>query len=139
LFIRVSGEPFIDGAPGDARELDLQAQIASATCAIPIVGGRGAVIFHEYASPRRALMDNPLYVMAFITAMFAAIYLLGRLSRMRARGRLQCPERHADVDVDFERAFGPSWGPGRKLEVLRCTAFERPDHVDCDRACLRSS
>lgn len=83
-------------------------------------------------------MNNPLGVMAFTTAMFVAVYILGRLSRMRARERLQCPERHADVDVDFERDLGPAWGPGRKLEVLRCTAFDQPEHVDCDRACLRS-
>jgi pyruvate/2-oxoacid:ferredoxin oxidoreductase beta subunit len=44
-----------------------------------------------------------------------------------------CRFRRQPVEVDFEETV---WD-GRRLDVTRCSAFEPPTHVTCDKACLR--
>jgi hypothetical protein len=44
-----------------------------------------------------------------------------------------CPFRRRDVSADFQE---DAWD-GRPLDVARCTAFEPPSAISCDKACLR--
>ena len=43
-----------------------------------------------------------------------------------------CPYRRLGVSADFEE---DAWG-GRPVDVTRCSAFEPPSAVTCDKACL---
>ena len=45
---------------------------------------------------------------------------------------LWCPYRRLDVSADFEE---DAWS-GRAIDVARCSAFQPPSAVTCDKACL---
>jgi hypothetical protein len=44
-----------------------------------------------------------------------------------------CPYRGRDVEVEFEETV---W-QGELCDVDRCTAFDPPSAVDCDKKCVR--
>ena len=83
-------------------------------------------------------MSHPLFVLAFVAAMFLAVWALGRIAGMRSREHVRCPRDQEDFEVDFERHLGADWSPGQRHDVVRCTAFARPEEITCDRACLRA-
>lgn len=82
-------------------------------------------------------MNPTLLTIASVAALFAITWGLAMASHMRSRERVRCPERKTEFDVELERRLGASWGPGKKLDVLQCTAFDDPGHVACAKACLR--
>lgn len=81
-------------------------------------------------------MTEPLMVIAAVLALSLLVYLLGRTARMQSKERVRCPIMNTYFDVEFVRALDATWGPGRKLDVTRCSAFGGDMPVVCAKACL---
>jgi hypothetical protein len=79
---------------------------------------------------------DALFTIGSVAAMTLVVYALGRLSRMTSQERVHCEKLGKDFEVDFDRRLAADWGPGKRLEVLACTAFPNPARVDCEKACL---
>ncbi len=84
-------------------------------------------------------MPGPWPVILSVAAMATVVYVAAvALGRARRTERVHCAERGADHDVTFECRLDGAWQPGRRVDVVRCTAFAEPGHVDCEKHCLRA-
>lgn len=81
-------------------------------------------------------MTKPFLVLFTVTLLFFVVYFVVRATRMRSKERLHCASKDADVEVEFLRKLDPMWGPGDRVDVIRCSAFENPEAIACAKDCL---
>jgi hypothetical protein len=82
--------------------------------------------------------DLPLIVPLALTTGFVLL-LIVMLTSGAGVGRpvsrsFWCPRRGAQVTAEFQEDV---WD-GRRLDVTRCSAFDPPTAVACDKVCLRT-
>lgn len=77
------------------------------------------------------------YILLGTLAMtLAAAFVLSRLfDKQHQLTRVHCEARHADFEVDVLVRPKP-WNFGDDHDIVRCSAFEDPSHVTCDKRCL---
>lgn len=84
-------------------------------------------------------MTLPLWPIALVVAVALALVVLGLMGPRVFRGTrpvsvraLLCPRRRERFDVEFKVT---AW-EGERVDVGRCTAFDPPSAVACDKECL---
>jgi hypothetical protein len=82
-------------------------------------------------------MSGSVLVIVAVLAMFVAITLLGRfVGTVRSGTRMRCPLDGGEHNVDFLRGLTTTWSPGKRRDVLACSAFADPERVTCGKECL---
>jgi hypothetical protein len=71
-----------------------------------------------------------------VLAMFVLVYWIVTWSRIRTTESVACPGDGKVHDVSFVHTTGDRWEPGEVIDVARCSAFEHPDQVTCNKACI---
>ena len=85
-------------------------------------------------------MLRPWIVLAVVASLFLVIYLLGRfLIRIRATERIHCPVKDDDYEVESVWSSSVTWGLGKRVDIRRCSAFDNPELITCEKACMRGS
>lgn len=59
-----------------------------------------------------------------------------RFDREHRPTRVHCAAKDADVHVDVLVRPKP-WNFGDEHDIVRCSAFENPNEVTCDKQCLK--
>ena len=59
-----------------------------------------------------------------------------RFEKVHQGARVHCVEKGRDFEVDVLVRPKP-WNYGDDADVVRCSAFEHPDQVTCDKHCLK--
>lgn len=85
------------------------------------------------------MMDAAMTIAAVLGMYVLVYYLVTWINRIRTTEQVHCPVKDEDFDVDFVCKTGDMWTPGKRLDVVRCTAFDDPDHVDCGKDCVKSA
>ncbi len=84
-------------------------------------------------------MSTPILVIGIVALAFSVWALglwIGRGSVARA---IHCVERNIDVDLQVRTRLDAHWAPAAACDVVECSAFDDPEAVTCDKACLRSA
>ncbi len=83
-------------------------------------------------------MTEPLLVIAVIACMFAVVWAAGRWGGANLSERIDCPEKHLEVEATFARRLSLFWAPAARTDVVACSAFSEPRQVTCAKVCLRA-
>ena len=79
----------------------------------------------------------PWIVLGVVALMFVVIYSIGRwMIRIRTAERIHCPNRDQDLEVESIWSADATWGPGKRIDIACCAAFDDPEHVTCSKDCL---